>query len=99
MSVRIFHLSDIHLSKSKLSDFNFVQAALLADIKQRCPTRELKPQVVVFSGDLVQAGEAADDFALARDKFVAPLLETLGLASDRFFLRQTDAEPSLPAGR
>jgi predicted MPP superfamily phosphohydrolase len=85
MVLRILHLSDVHLNSAKLADFSLVFNALRqrvdAVIRETAP-----PDMVVFSGDLVQAGAEADDFDLAREKFIEPIIATAKIDRSRLFI-------------
>lgn len=44
------------------------------------------PDLVCFTGDLVQQGDLEDDFDLAISRFILPLEEITGLGDDRIFI-------------
>ena len=73
MPIRILHLSDIHLTPSKLPDFSEVFNALRERLNEIIKSSG-PPDLLVFSGDVVQAGANADDFDFAREKFIEPLI-------------------------
>lgn len=82
----ILHVSDLHYSTSKAKDADLVLQALTSDLIRLNSTSGLAPDLVIFSGDLVQAGETPSEFNLANDQFVQPLLRTLSLSTEKFFI-------------
>ena len=65
--MRILHLSDLHLCTEHLDRQKRILSTLFDDLKKR-PA----PDVVVFSGDLVRAGEK-NEFDMAEAEFFIPL--------------------------
>jgi 3',5'-cyclic AMP phosphodiesterase CpdA len=66
----ILHISDFHFTKRHLQDQLIVVDALEADIRALCIGHR-RPDIVIFSGDLVQAGgsdrhDEAYDFLISR---------------------------------
>jgi len=89
-NLTILHLSDLHFSPSKYEDIRIVQEALFADL-DHFKGEGICPDIVIFSGDLIEAGdygysEQRGDYASVRSEFIEPLLEHLDLDIDRFFL-------------
>jgi 3',5'-cyclic AMP phosphodiesterase CpdA len=76
--MEILHPSDIHLSPTKKRDFLIVFEALRNRLTQLVKERG-SPDLLIFSGDLVQAGHEKSQFDLAADRFVEPLLEIAGI--------------------
>jgi predicted MPP superfamily phosphohydrolase len=80
------HLSDLHYDRSKRSDLDIVLQALFDDLRFLSDTDSLAPDLILFSGDLVNAGRSHDDFLYAHEAFVVPLSNCLGLPLDNFFI-------------
>lgn len=81
----IVHISDAHWSDSKQDSENGIVEALLADLSE-LSERRIIPDAVIFSGDLVQAGEQSDVFARATVAVFDPILSHLSLQRDRLFV-------------
>ena len=81
--LNILHLSDLHFSKEKENDILIVKEALLKDLKELKRTEGFSPDIVLFTGDLVQAGDD-DEFKYAYKFLFEPLLKEIEL--DRDFL-------------
>jgi predicted MPP superfamily phosphohydrolase len=106
MRLEILHLSDLHLSSKNFADFSVVRAALLSRIGLQVD--ELgPPDIVIFSGDLVQAGLSVAEFEYARKEFIEPVLQAAKVSPDRFFIvpgnhdidrESVRAEPELEKG-
>jgi predicted MPP superfamily phosphohydrolase len=80
----ILHISDFHFSKRKLRDQRVVVDALVKDLETLCIGHR-RPDLVMFTGDLVNAGgddrhEEAYDFLLMR------VAEATGCSDDRTFI-------------
>src|SRR3546814_2950697 len=60
--INVLHLSDLHYDRKKVIQYNqrLLLDALLRDIEKMC-SRSLKPDIIVFSGDLVQDGDNGSD--------------------------------------
>ena len=80
----ILHISDVHLSQTNYRDFQFVKDALLRDLADEKTIP--KPDIVCFSGDLVHAGGKDDDFYIAHEQLIEPVLKQLGVPPNRFFI-------------
>ncbi len=83
--VTILHVSDLHMEERHRRDIDIILGALYTDLVNLRDKESIKPDIVVFTGDLVKAGNNADEFALAESKLITPLMETLGLSKDQFF--------------
>ncbi|NOU82177.1 hypothetical protein GC101_25255 [Paenibacillus sp. LMG 31459] len=89
MMNRIVHLSDFHLSKNDLTDFRlYCLNPLIADLKRF--NSELKIDLIIFSGDLVDKGGLSFDkdieiaFLTFEELVISPILSALMLPKDRF---------------
>jgi predicted MPP superfamily phosphohydrolase len=85
MRLNILHLSDVHLNNEKLNDFLIVRAALRSRIASLIEEKG-RPDVVVFSGDLVQAGARLDNFEFAYNEFIEPVLLATKITREQFFI-------------
>jgi hypothetical protein len=80
----ILHISDFHYAKRKRWELGIVVDALISDLQRLCIGHR-KPDVVVFSGDLVQAAgvdlhDDAYDFLLDR------VSKATGCSDERLFI-------------
>lgn len=81
--IRVLHPSDLHIRPATLADQEVVLKAALADIRSLNQQRAV--DLVVFSGDLTFSAQN-DQFDLAEEKFLVPLLEALRLDRSRIVL-------------
>ena len=81
----ILHLSDYHYSQKQTKDTEIVTTALLADLES-LREQGLCPDFVVFSGDLVYAGDDPEQFERAESQLIVPLLKLLALSNHEFFI-------------
>jgi 3',5'-cyclic AMP phosphodiesterase CpdA len=84
--ITILHLSDLHWSEEKAKDMQIVVGALCEDLRGLRRDGQVVPDLAVFSGDLVQAGESPALFEAARHAFLRPMLEAAGLTAERLFI-------------
>lgn len=84
MAFTILHLSDLHWSTDNAPDQRIVIDALIKDIAQNRVQENLAPNLIVFSGDLVQAGETKADFASARKEFIERVIDACALTKNEF---------------
>lgn len=82
--LRILHLSDLHYSAKQAFDIGVVSDALRKDIEGQVKDAPL--DLAIFTGDLVQAGETAEEFQEALDKFLMPVLRSANLEADKLIL-------------
>ncbi|NTJ51521.1 hypothetical protein G6K93_31405 [Agrobacterium rhizogenes] len=82
----LLHLSDLHFSKDKMADQAIVIKALAEDIYKNRLEADLNPDLVFFSGDLVQAGEDRSSFDLAYQNFIEPVLKAADLPIEKFHI-------------
>jgi len=82
----IAHLSDLHLSESTILDQTVILDALILDLKEQVRDGR-KFDLVFFTGDLIAKGQYSDQSnQLAKEKFIFPVLDVLGLSSDRLIM-------------
>jgi predicted MPP superfamily phosphohydrolase/energy-coupling factor transporter ATP-binding protein EcfA2 len=86
MEITILHLSDLHYSESKKKDIDIVIEALLQDVNNLKTSKNLNIDFIIFSGDFVQAGSSYNDFELAENKIIIPLLKSLNKDYDDFLI-------------
>lgn len=79
--ITILQLSDLHLDSSNTKDLQMVLNALWKDLKT---SKEI--DFIVFTGDLVMAGDDKDSFREAYSVFIEPLLRKTNVDKDRFFI-------------
>lgn len=75
-TITLMHISDLHYTHSKSTDSGIVLKVLREDLHRLSDEGKLKPDLIVFTGDLVLQGDVASDFQAAADRFISPLLET-----------------------
>lgn len=83
--VRLLHISDLHYSRRKHQDQSIVLNALFKDVRYLVSSGQ-KPDLVIFSGDMVNDPDEENVYADALNKFVYPLLEACALTEDRFIV-------------
>lgn len=84
-TLTIAHVSDLHLDPKRLEDQLIVINALFDDIKAYRASG-VTFDLVIFSGDLVQAGSDNSCFTIARDRFLTPLMVACDLPTDRLVI-------------
>ncbi|MBF0539774.1 MAG: metallophosphoesterase [Nitrospirae bacterium] len=82
--VTILHVSDLHIEKDSLYDISIILKALFYDLEQ-FGRNKINPDLVFFTGDFVKSGNDYNEFELARQHFVTPLMQSLNLPEDVFF--------------
>lgn len=82
--INILHLSDLHYQQSKSQDIKIVLNALWKDLEY-LKKENLTPQLVVFSGDIVQTGDP-EEFKEVSSVFIDELLVRLELSPNYFFI-------------
>ena len=80
----ILHVSDLHFSKRKSREIEIIVKALLDDVRKICIGYR-KPDVIIFSGDLVQNSDE-DNPDEAFDAFIGPLLAASGCSEERVII-------------
>jgi predicted phosphodiesterase len=78
--VQILHLSDLHLREGWYEEQGVILEALLLDLRSRFASQT--PPILVFPGDLVQAGASERLFAFF-DTYFEPLLSDLEIDRSR----------------
>ncbi|MEQ9445296.1 MAG: metallophosphoesterase, partial [Rhodospirillaceae bacterium] len=80
----ILHLSDFHYSKRKIREQEIVIDALVKDLETICIGHR-KPDLVVFTGDLVRAA-GSDCHLEAYDFFISRVSSATGCSDERIFI-------------
>jgi predicted MPP superfamily phosphohydrolase len=83
--VNLLHISDLHYNRHWDSNQKIVYEAFLKDLRSS-NSKILRPDIIIFSGDIVRDGDDNESFSLVKKNFIEPLLEDTGLDKDRFFL-------------
>ncbi|WP_168320907.1 metallophosphoesterase [Rhizobium leguminosarum] len=83
MSYSVLHLSDLHFSNKHAAQSNMLRDAFWSDLNQLMQDFG-KPNVVVFSGDIVNNPDEEDVYLHAIDKFFDPLAEKTGVKASNF---------------
>lgn len=82
----ILHFSDAHWHPSNDTDLSIVRDAMLEDLTTLQKQEALSVDLVMFTGDLVLAGENKEHFKLAHDAIISPTLHCLSLSEERFLI-------------
>lgn len=82
--LRALHISDLHFHGDNHFDQKIVLNALIKDIAARSKERPI--DIVIFSGDLVNAGTSNEMFSSAHNALVRPILTSAGVSEERFFI-------------
>ena len=80
----ILHISDFHFSSARRRDQKIVVDALIKDLRSNCVGYR-KPDVLLFTGDLVQAA-GVDQHDEAYDFLLSRAGEAVGLSDERIFI-------------
>lgn len=80
-NINILHLSDLHYDSNQPNDVKIILNALWEDL-----TNFSHIDFIVFSGDLVKAGDKETNFDEAFNVFIKPLLLETGVPVNRFFI-------------
>lgn len=82
--ITILHLSDFHFSRRKAREQDIIVEALVDDLKVLCIGHR-KPDLILFTGDLVQAA-GEDPHETAYDHFIDRVAKATGCSDERIFL-------------
>ena len=81
--LEILHLSDLHWDTTKANDSKIVVEALLRDLATTKGSKLISPDILVFSGDLVNAGGDENEFNEAFLALIQPALDILQLGLEQ----------------
>lgn len=84
MVIDILHVSDLHMNARDRGRILTVTSALIKDIARLRDSHGVRPELVLFTGDVAGYGE--DSYDSAVDDFILPVLNELGLDEDRLFV-------------
>ncbi len=88
--IRILHLTDFHLNKKSLKDWNdYIRVSLLNKIKEI--NNESEITFVAFTGDLLDQGgvdfsDAEEAFKLFQSNIITPITEELNIPIENFLI-------------
>jgi predicted MPP superfamily phosphohydrolase len=84
--LHILHISDLHYDDASKTKHIQVSEKLIEDIKRIESASAIRPDIVLFSGDLVNRGsDGRDAYRAVSTIYVEPLLSALGLTQEHFF--------------
>jgi len=87
MEITILHLADLHMSNSRIDKISKRINGLFNDLDKLKKDYSICPDIVFFAGDLINHGiRSQDEYRIALDHFIVPLLSHLNLDRDRFFI-------------
>lgn len=84
--MRVFHFSDIHWHDGNRDQIKTLIKATLEDLAQFSEDTETKDATLIFSGDLVLAGERQEDFEAAYSDTIAKIADFLKIDSNHIVL-------------
>jgi len=82
--INVLHISDFHFSKSKARDQKVVIDALIKDLESNCIGSK-KPDLIIFSGDLVNSGDN-DCHLSAADELIEKVKKATQCNDERIFI-------------
>jgi predicted MPP superfamily phosphohydrolase len=97
-SVRILHIGDLHLTKKRHFDQSIILSAFLSDLTT-LRNRGMKPDLILFSGDLANDPDEAEIYDHALEAFFLPTFEATGLTDDELVLTPGNHDVSRSAVR
>jgi predicted MPP superfamily phosphohydrolase len=84
--LNILHISDLHWSTKNAADLKIVRNALISDLDKIDNQYTGNVDIIVFSGDMVQAGGDTAFFRDAYDNFLKPVLSKVNIDQNRLFV-------------
>lgn len=85
-AVTILHASDLHWSAKSSESVRIVIKGMFDDIQRLRAEKSLHPDLILFSGDLVLAGEDKESFFEAYEEFIFPLAHVAGVPRSRVYV-------------
>jgi predicted MPP superfamily phosphohydrolase len=79
-NITVLHLSDLHFPGAGDTDVEIVLRALRNDVQEQITKKGISFDLILFSGDLVNAGNSAEQYDQARSKFTEDMLAVTGLS-------------------
>lgn len=87
-TLNILHISDVHIQKKDIIEIEEIVKKLIIDIKKLQNEKNIFIDLICFTGDMIQRGDNAikgeNQWELAINKLVNPILENLNLTKERF---------------
>ena len=84
--ITILHLSDLHYNPANSTDSKIVIRALATRLSENRLDSALTPDVIFFTGDLVQGGTDPNGFAEVHQEFILPILRATELPIERLYI-------------
>jgi predicted MPP superfamily phosphohydrolase len=84
-AVNILHISDLHYRKRAFSDQMVILEAFKRDLEVICDG-PLKPDIILFTGDLVQSADDQDTYLYLYDDLIADLLKITRCNDSRLYM-------------
>lgn len=89
-NLKIMHLSDLHYSSKNKKEIIDILEGILFDIDNFIIKKNLRPNIIVFSGDLLFKPDtdisSIDLFKESYENFIKPILDKLNLDENSFFI-------------
>lgn len=83
---RFLHISDLHWSTESVAEISFMRDALISQLIS-APAQPSEPiSFIIFSGDLVLAGEKPDLFEKSYLQFLKPIADALSIPEDKIYI-------------
>jgi len=83
-NINILVLSDLHIDDKKLTNQKIVLGALYDDLRVISDS-DLKPDYVIFAGDLVNNPDDPDAYLIFLEAFFLPVMQTTSIPDTNFF--------------
>ena len=83
--INVLHISDLHYDANRSYDQDRVLQAFLNDLEKISNT-EMKPDIAVFSGDLVNNGDCFRSYSGVLDNVIMPIMEIANLDENYIFI-------------
>lgn len=86
MSFTIIHVSDLHWAPFNSDDVEIVVKAMVEDLRKMKVERDLKPDILIFSGDLAMGADDPDWLAGGYESLIMPIAVETGIGLENIFL-------------
>ena len=84
--IRILHFSDVHWGPENSKSIEIIRDAMIKDIKSLYTESEDCIDLVLFTGDLVLAGENGEHFSAAYKNLISPILRGINVPESQFVI-------------
>jgi predicted MPP superfamily phosphohydrolase len=81
IGLNLLHISDLHSRTKEKAEFLIRRDALLKDLRGL----QISPHLVFLTGDAAFSG-ASEEYVIAENNFINPLMSALGIGRDQLFL-------------